>query len=333
MVPQTLLSLVSTDWTADVLVDVEHLQTEQFLTKHRMSTVLRPEDVLPSQQDRFHQRLLHITGMQLRIESVAAEVLAIFAAHEITTRVLKGLATGELDYPDRALRQTGDVDLAVAKDEFERSIAVLVAAGYDELDSIYPSALRKGTTLVSPSGIEVDLHTRLFQRSGFTDALFDSPEPLTDLQGHALAPAMRLAHAAGHFILAPAGERRMSGLIDITRLRQRADIDLDEVRTIARHLGVEGLVRAALTLESSLRGADDEIDELDSWTNIGWLDRKTRLDVDRNLVLDHLARFREVPAGERLGYLPGWLVPARPQRRKFMRSVRSRVKSFRSGKR
>ena len=330
-VPAAILELADSNWRTDVAIDVGDPAADVFLTEHRVAALLRTDHVRLHQRDQLRNRLLEIASIQLSIEATANDVLHRCAKAGISLRVLKGLASAELDYPDRSLRESGDVDLAVPRDEFEDCVELLLGAGYQRKDVQHAEPLRKGTTLLSPRGVEVDLHTRLFQRSPLTGTLFDDPAPLAYLLGGlALSAPMRLVHAAGHFILTPPGGRRMSGLVDITMLRKRPDVELGEVREIAADFGIEGLVRAAMELEASLRGDLSDVAAVAGWSGPSWFDRRTRLRPHRNLVLDHFGRFRDIPRGDRLRYLPQWLTPDRRQRRKFAESIaaqRTRKKS------
>jgi hypothetical protein len=172
-----------------------------------------------------------------------------------------------------------------------------------------------GSTLDAPDGVEIDLHTRLFRRSPLDDELFAcSGEQLRSVPGLALRPEHRLVHAAGHFIISPPGTRRMSGVVDIARLLCRSDLDLDEARRFAAALGVEPLVGAGIRVEAELSERTAVLRALDTWQQPDWLERNTRLVAHRRLVLDHFGRYREVPRGQRLRYLPTCILPTAQQR-------------------
>ena len=321
-VAERLLDLVNSNWSADVRFDLDDVPTERFLTKHRVSTLLSTHHFPPSQQAAFRHRLLTISGVQLRIESAAIHVLEVLNAAGIESRVLKGLASAELDYPDRRFRQTGDVDLVVPVDQLDDAIRALKSQGHSDHPSVDHAHLTKGETLVSPTGIEIDMHSRLFRRSPFDPIVFDAdPEPLRDLPGTALGPHQRLVHAAGHFIITPPGFRRMSGLIDITMIHAHPRLDFAEARRFAAALGVEALTGAALRLEAKLSGRTDVLETLESWHRPDWLDRATRMTSTRRLALEQLARLREMPRTERLRALPRLLTPDTRQRTMLRRSI------------
>jgi len=314
---------VETGWRSPGPIDLRAPRARRYLSDHRLWSLIAMEAVGSSLRPELRNRQLAVTASLLRIRSTAAEVLALLGAEGIESRVLKGLATAELDYPDPLRRHTGDVDLAVRPEQLDPAVRVLRSQGYRDHHEPFSPHLRYGWTLRSPSDVEIDLHTRLSRRSPLGDHLFRGPgEPLPGLGGHALAAPHRLVHAAGHFMIAPPGSRRLSGLLDVTRLHHHPDLDLEEARRFAGLLGIESLVGAGLRMEAMLSGRPNVIDHLDTWRQPDWLERKTRLVPERRLLLDHLGRYREVPPGQRLKYLPAWLVPSRRQRRLLTAAAR-----------
>ncbi len=339
VLPQ-ILRLANNDWTSDDPIDLTSPRTRTLLERHRISTLVPLALVDEPQRGWLRQQHLGIAATHLRIRSAAAAVLSLLHGAGIETRVLKGLATAELDYPNHQLRHTGDVDLAVRPGDLDRAVEVLLDNGHRlqpvpvadrAAGALRPSpsqhpALLRGWTLDAPNGVEVDLHNRLFLRSPFDDELFaDAGEPLHLVPGHGLRAEHRLVHAAGHFMIAQPGTRRMSGVVDIARLLRRDDLDLDEARRFAAALGVESLVGAGLQVEAQLSGRTDVLRALDGWRQPDWLDRTTFLAAHRRLVPEHLGRFREVPRGQRLRFIPTWLLPTANRRRLLLASVKAAI--------
>lgn len=333
-----ILALANSDWTLDRTFDAGSPIVRSLLERHRATTLVPLPVVDASSVEwlRGHHRT--IAAAQLRIRSTAAAVVSLLHGNGIETRVLKGLATAELDYPSRQMRHTGDVDLAVRPDDLERSVELLRRSGYQlqpipggtretgragRSPSQHPALLR-GWTLDASDGVEVDLHNRLFLRSPLDDVLFADPgEPLALLPGRALRAEHRLVHAAGHFMIAQPGTRRMSGVVDISRLLRRDDIDLGEAQRFAAALGVESLVGAGLRVEAQLSGRASVLCALDEWRQPDWLDRTIFLAAHRRLVPEHIGRFREVPKGQRLRFIPTWLLPTSNRLRLLQASMRS----------
>jgi hypothetical protein len=331
-----ILDLANSDWTFDQPIDLSSPRVRAMLEQHRITTLVPLGLVDGPQREWLRQQHLTIAATHLSIRSTATTVLSLLHEAGIETRVLKGLATAELDYPNRQLRHTGDVDLAVRPADLERAVELLRKSDYRvqptpgaqrnagttrRSPSQHPALLR-GWALDAPNGVEIDLHNRLFLRSPLNDELFaDEGEQLASIPGRGLRAEHRLVHAAGHFIISQPGTRRMSGVVDIARLHHRDGLDLDEARQFAAAVGVESLVCAGLRVEARLSGRTDVLRALDEWRQPDWLDRNTFLTAHRRLALEHLGRFREVPRGQRLRFIPTWLLPTSNRRRLLQASV------------
>lgn len=320
---QQILDLVRSDWSLDTTIDLDRSPTRELVIDHRISTLIPLDQVPASQRAGLRTKQIEIAAVQLRLRSVASDLLELLEHHGIETRVLKGLATADLDYPDRLLRHTGDVDLAIRPSDMERTLHLLRGHGYRDHFTPYSRHLLYGWTFDGPHQVEVDIHTRLFRRSPMSDVLFVDPgEPLRSLPALTLPLPQRLVHAAGHFMISPPGTRRMSGLVDLTRMLQNPELDLGDAQAFAAALGVESLVGAGLRVEAELSGRTEIIEQLDRWRRPDWIERATRVTPERRLVLDHLGRYREVPRGQRMKYLPTWIMPDRRQRALFVQSTR-----------
>ena len=335
-----ILALANSDWALDRPFDLGPLGVRELLERHRITTLVPLDLVDAPHRAWLRQQHMTIAAAHLRLRSTATAVLSLLDEAGIETRILKGLATAELDYPNRQLRHTGDVDLAVRPDDLERVVELLGKSDYrvQPTPGAHPGAgttrrspsqhpaLLRGWALDAPSGVEVDVHNRLFLRSPFDDELFaHAGEQLDSLPGRALCAEHRLVHAAGHFIISQPGTRRMSGVVDIARLLRRDDLDLGEARRFAAAVGVESLVCAGLRVEARLSGRTDVLRALDEWRQPDWLDRNIFLAAHRRLVLEHLGRFREVPRGQRLRFVPTWILPTSNRRRLLQASCTAAV--------
>ena len=317
-----ILDLVNSDWTLDRPIDIGSPNVRALLERHRIATLVPLDRVDATNRAWLRTKHINIAASHLRMRSSAGRILASLDDAGIEARVLKGLATAELDYPNQQLRHTGDVDLAIRPDDLDEAVQILRASGHRDHPTPFDPVLLYGWTLDAPDGVEIDLHTRLFRRSPLDDELFAcSGEQLRSVPGLALRPEHRLVHAAGHFIISPPGTRRMSGVVDIARLLRRSDLDLDEVRRFAAALGVEPLVGAGIRVEAELSERTAVLRALDAWQQPDWLERNTRLVAHRRLVLDHFGRYREVLRGQRLRYLPTWILPTAQQRRLLHQSL------------
>jgi hypothetical protein len=317
-----ILDLVNRDWTLDRPIDIGSPHVRPMLERHRIATLVPLDRVTAADRTWLRTKHINIAASHLRIRSSAGRILASLDDAGIELRVLKGLATAELDYPNQQLRHTGDVDLAIRPNHLDEALPILRASGHHDHPTPFDPALLCGWTLDAPDGVEIDLHTRLFSRSPLDDELLAcSGEQLRSVPGLALRPEHRLIHAAGHFIISPHGTRRMSGVVDIARLLRRSDLDLDEAHRFAAALGVEPLVGAGMRVEAELSERTAVLRALDAWQQPDWLERNTRLVAHRRLVLDHFGRYREVLRGQRLRYHPTWTQPTAQQRRLLHQSL------------
>jgi|GEM_PF-683929 len=325
-IASALLGLAASGWTEAPAIDLDDPLVSSILVDHRVLALVPSSSVKPAQVEDLRVRKAELSAGQLRLEAVAVESLKLLDAAGVESLVLKGLASAELDYPNPSLRQTGDVDLLIRPEALGAARDALAQRGYTEFET-EETVREKGLVMMSPKGLEVDLHTRLFKRD--LDGPFDffrDPVKLTNLPGFALSDELRLVHAAAHFMIAPPGWRRMSGLVDVTMMRRR-ELDFARVRSVAQDLGVQAHVATVLTMEAVLTDRGDA-HRFEQWEQFDWLDRTTLLTTDRRLALEHVARMRERRGINRLRYLRTWLNPNAEQRDKFARSVRRRVSSW-----
>jgi hypothetical protein len=194
-----------------------------------------------------------LTYSQLRLVGVAQRISAALAEAGIETRVLKGLATSQIDYPSPALRHSGDVDLLLRLPDLRRAVGILSASCCNEPDaSVARPELLKGQVLEHERDIEIDLHYRLsrFARNSGDDVLFDDPQTLTG--GMLALPAEgRLIHAASH-ALSPNPSRRLSSVADIVALIDNTGVNWDRLGDLARRVGLADIVAAAFRAEAAL---------------------------------------------------------------------------------
>lgn len=347
---KAVIDMVRSDWTAVPQLDVMRPALIALLDRHRISTLFPLEAVPEEHRPEFRERFANIQATQMRIQATAIDVLERFNAAGIESRVMKGLASAELDYPRPEFRYTGDVDLAVRPADLARAVDILEAANYGgrprRAKNMY---VIKGATLDGPRRVEVDIHDRLFIRSRYSDELFDDPGiELQSLPGRAFAAELRLVNAAGSFALTPNGHKRLSGLIDVMRLLDQGGIDqggidqggidhrgvdaggvdLRRVLDLASSLKVATSVGAVLTMQAEMSGRPVDA----RWPQPDWLDRQIRFGTERKLVLEKLGRFRNMPLRSMPGYVPEWLLPDAHEREMFKGKVRDRWSTLRNGR-
>ena len=155
--------------------------------------------------DRLRDRLFSATETTL-----AAHAAAMLAGQRlqdagIRTIVLKGCATGPLDYAHAADRFSSDVDLLVAHEDRDAALACFPSAPIDVVRRRrWHERYGHASTIVGPTGVELDVHVRV--NHGYvglavpTAELFDNTERF-DIGGHPLESAdtpNRLLLAAVH---------------------------------------------------------------------------------------------------------------------------------------
>ncbi len=194
---------------------------------------------------------------QLRAESAAARVVDVLEAAGIPSRVLKGVAVAQIDYPDPSMRTMADADLLVPVEAFEEASAAIQRAGH-RLMLPAPHGwwqIHHAATFVV-DGTEVDLHHRLLPRGAGHAAgrlgLFDDPDPIliAGRPASALPGPLRLLQAAGQNVLVSEAGRRLASDIDVLLLDEHRESAL----AMARWCGLDGRIR------SGFRRADELID-------------------------------------------------------------------------
>ncbi len=191
--------------------------------------------------------------VRLRCEAALLQLGEILEPAGVEFRVLKGLATGSLDYDTPTLRQVGDVDVLVPVPQRQEVFDLLQQEGLEiasgrrrwapELEHAFTCRLGK---------VELDIHHRLLLRApGHMVAgldLFADPAAF-ELHGRlffGLSERHRLLHAAGHLVTSPGIMRRWSSHADVLRLMHHADISaFDRHAGDLVSLGVDAACAAA----------------------------------------------------------------------------------------
>lgn len=155
----------------------------------------------------------------LLLERLLIQVVEVLDGSGVETRVLKGSAVARLDYANPSLRPFGDVDLLVPSERVDSAVAALERWGCRRrstgLGATFDGRWGKSVTMVSPDGLEIDLHRTLaggrFGALVDVDDLWSDPDPL-DVAGTrllALGAEARLLHASYNAAL---GNARGAGL-------------------------------------------------------------------------------------------------------------------------
>lgn len=114
--------------------------------------------------------------LKARITLRAADVsLRRLRTAGIEPVTLKGLGLLATAYPESALRPMHDLDYLIAQDDFKRAFEVLSAAGWKPLRGSREGYFRRLRTfhalpLVSPDGLELDLHRYMLEENCYPGA-------------------------------------------------------------------------------------------------------------------------------------------------------------------
>lgn len=216
---------------------------------------------------RLERYLQQHTWHNLRQTGELLELLKLLEAHDIPVLAFKGPTLAISAYGDLALRQFGDLDVLVQKQDVERAINLFVERGYQQV-ALSPSALKhkqKDIALVSRDGqVRLELHWRL-SRIYFSFAL-DQKRNARQMWKR-LEP-VRVAGADVHTMPTPDlllylclhGSKhrweRLLWICDIAELiGAHPELDWTTLLRTARKLGCERVLALGLLLAQELLGA------------------------------------------------------------------------------
>ena len=163
-----------------------------------------PDDIRPRLVD------AHLAALRssLAAEAASVGVSDLFNSVGIRHAVLKGCATAHLDYPDPAMRVTGDVGVLIDRDDCAFAIATLEGSGRQRMAPAFRTGWErrygKDIALIGEDRIEIDLHLALV--AGYFGIVMPTTPLLerlvtyevADRQMSALDAPGRLVHAAIH---------------------------------------------------------------------------------------------------------------------------------------
>ena len=219
------------------------------------------EMLAASMPDHHELRLVHTQHVsQLRTalvcEATAVKALECLGAAGIDGRLIKGLAVAHLDYPDPALRTSGDVDLLVARDHLHSAVAALEAAGFRRSEAAprrsWEARYARAVMLRSPSGVELDLHVTL--APGYFGARLDHSQLVADVDHidlggvrcATLGGPARVVGSAFAAVLSRGAPWRY--LRDLAQQVAVSDVDVHRTVEIARAGDAESVLATAVTM-------------------------------------------------------------------------------------
>jgi hypothetical protein len=257
------------------------------------------------QRDRLEQTRSEVRDDARRVEEATADIASAIGSAGGECRVLKGPALAHLDYPTPDLRPFVHVNLLVRSAEFAGTVKFLEQKGYrrshPEPARGFDAKYRKGTALVSDSGIRLDLHRTIadgpYAMIVDSDELFkgSSDVRVAGAELTALGPEERLLHACFE---ARVGDTRplLIRLRDIVQLVLSHDLDIAKIEQLSGAWGAQSLVAEAVRRAWTLLGVTDIV-QLSAWAATHPTSRRER----RQLLAYHRARSRTMISAQTLG--------------------------------
>ncbi len=197
---------------------------------------------LAERVETFSTRLA-LNGLQL--EGMLLAVSQLFGDAGVEFLVLKGVATGRLDYPQPGWRQAADVDVLVRVADVERAGRALASGGFLRPDAT-STLMDKGETWRAPAGVSLDLHTRPHTAGrSLSEDWWDRSDVFVigGREFRALDRGGRMAHAASHFALSYPNHRIFSSLLDLVTISRLASAaERDRAEQFLAALGVRDIV-------------------------------------------------------------------------------------------
>jgi hypothetical protein len=259
-------ALETTDWAiSDPLIRNHRLEG---LLVHAVASLHLPST--PDQRRKVAQLEVNLTRDRIWHDMRLIEITEMLRDASIEQRVLKGPAFGTLDYPDRIMRPTGDIDLLVRGDELPGAIETLVVNGGSVVDPEpikgYTQVIGKSTTVTMPDGLEVDLH-RMLVRGPFGVRM--RPEDLWRRSREfaiggvpmaTLGLEESLIHACFHLMIL--SDKRALTVRDVAQFLANPALDTDTVIELSRAWKAQIVLGAAVLLTTSMIPAVADTDLL-----------------------------------------------------------------------
>lgn len=251
----------------------------QFTQRHRLAPILadsvhRGAVVLTEDATaELNTTVQHYLASQLRVEQQGVVIIDALQKRSVDFRLLKGMATGFLDYPNPALRPVGDLDIFVDARNMPVAIEALSQLPGGRFHNTPRNDWRVTHALpFRLNGIEVDLHHRLLhQAAGHCASRLDvlADAALFEISGRsvqAMPPWLRLLQAASQNVLG--GYPQATSDLDVARLSAHVPEAIDRADDIGLGWVIrEGIRRSQHRLEW---GTTIDAPQIDTWRDRGF---------------------------------------------------------------
>jgi Uncharacterised nucleotidyltransferase len=249
------------DWDA-----VLRLADQHGITSLLYQSCSKLNDALPSAAQAMlgvrHDKNVH---QSLFLARELVRILDCLEALGIGTIPYKGLALSEIYYGDMAMRQSGDMDLFVRKQDVARVTAAVYELGYTPrlqiADAAWQDYLASGYewTFDSPAGknlleLQWALQPHFYAVDYDMEGLFERAVNGTVAGRRVKTPSVEdlllvlAVHAAKHVW------GRLIWLCDLAQILKRENLDWDWVQSRAQEYGIERILRISLLLANRFLG-------------------------------------------------------------------------------
>jgi hypothetical protein len=286
--------------------------------------------------DEIRPRLVqaHLSALRSSLAAEAASVMVSELFHSAGVRhaVLKGCATAQLDYPDPAMRVTGDVDVLIGRDDYARALATLEDAGLHRMAPAFRTGWErrygKDIALIGDDRVEIDLHLALV--AGYFGITMPTAPLLERLVTYEVAgrqmPALdsmgRLLHACIH--TASTTPLRLGSAADVVQIAGSGDVDAAAFAAYTMELRCDAIVAAGLARAWDAFGVEPT--ELSAWARTVRIADRERTALAALDGVGGESKWQSgldaLPPWKRPGYLLPLLVPSRAYLRHRHRSYR-----------
>lgn len=240
--------------------------------------------------EKFHSRYSEIAKLNFARSGQLIELFGRMQESGIPVIAYKGMALAKCSYNDVSLRQFGDIDLLIRKDDFLEAKTILLKAGCKpvwDLNSKQENAVLKH--YYEYPFFYGEIHTLIEVHWEFLESFFAFDIDLEEVWGRAVSidlygtPIRTLSPADYVVVLSTHGSKhfwkRLSWIYDIAKLVENNEIDWVLTTRIADASGSLRMVRLALYLANDLFETDipDElIEEIEKDPEVRFLGEKVK---------------------------------------------------------
>ncbi len=253
--------------------DQDYLRLYQLANKHGVYPLLykalksiAPDTFSDATESDFKQSNMAVVQHNMLMSGELLQLMQLFDEHGMEAMAFKGPALAEMAYGSVALRQYGDLDILIKKENIGTALALLQNRGYtpeivlenETLDTFYNCVnvigLHKGA-------VRVEVHWELLSKNYAIDwdeeelwkdyetiKINQRPIKMLSFENHIL---YLCAHGSKHLF------ERLEWICDIDRaIRSHVKTDWDKLILQAKTMGIERMLLLGLTLSKLFFGLE-----------------------------------------------------------------------------